>query len=119
MTRRGAAPRPGFGSPHCAPQHNTDFFLLQETTKKRTRRTIKAQRAIVGAPIDLIKAWRKMRPEARAAQRIDDAKKAKAQNQAAKAQRKADKAKLAVTGGKIQSKQGSKGVHARPMPTSR
>lgn len=41
----------------------------QEVAKKRSRRTVKAQRAIVGASLDVIKERRSQRPEARSAAR--------------------------------------------------
>lgn len=42
---------------------------VEETTKKRSRRTQKFQRAIVGASITDIMAKRNMKPEVRKAQR--------------------------------------------------
>jgi large subunit ribosomal protein L24e len=93
--------------------------LKEEAAKKRTRRTVKAQRAIVGAPIEDIEARRRMRPEARAAQRAEAAKDAKD----AKAKKNAAKAQAAAQGGKtgrIQSKQGARGTGAsKPAPKTR
>merc|ERR1712080_583400 len=43
--------------------------ISEEVAKKRTRRTVKSQRAIVGASLDVIKERRSMRPEARTAAR--------------------------------------------------
>ncbi|KZF20902.1 hypothetical protein L228DRAFT_199288, partial [Xylona heveae TC161] len=43
--------------------------ISEEVAKKRTRRTVKSQRAIVGASLDVIKERRGQRPEARAAAR--------------------------------------------------
>ncbi|KAI9228960.1 MAG: putative ribosomal protein L24.e.A, cytosolic, partial [Piptocephalis tieghemiana] len=63
--------------------------IAEETTKKRTRRTVKHQRAIVGASVDQIRARRTQKPEVREAQRKKAAEEAKAK----KAQQKADKAK--------------------------
>jgi len=42
---------------------------LEETQKKRARKTVKVQRAIVGATLEVIKAKRNQKPEQRAAQR--------------------------------------------------
>ncbi|KAJ2996048.1 hypothetical protein NUW58_g1099 [Xylaria curta] len=43
--------------------------ITEEAAKKRTRRTVKSQRAIVGASLDVIKEKRSMRPEVRSAAR--------------------------------------------------
>src|SRR5207248_2721175 len=43
--------------------------ITEEIAKKRSRRTVKHQRAIVGASLDVIKERRSIRPEARAAAR--------------------------------------------------
>lgn len=43
--------------------------IEEETTRKRTRRTTKFQRAIVGASLTDIMAKRNMKPEVRKAQR--------------------------------------------------
>lgn len=45
--------------------------IEEETTKKRTRRTVKHTRAIVGATMADIMAKRNMKPEIRKAQRED------------------------------------------------
>jgi len=57
----------------------------EETTKKKTRRTQKFQRAIVGASLTDILAKRNMKPEMRKAQRDIAIKAAKDQKKAAKA----------------------------------
>ncbi|RKP11208.1 ribosomal protein L24, isoform CRA_c, partial [Thamnocephalis sphaerospora] len=62
--------------------------ITEEVAKKRTRRTVKHQRAIVGASIDVIKAKRNQKPEVRAAARTEAIKKAKA-DKAEKAKKKA------------------------------
>ena len=49
----------------------------QEVAKKRTRRTVKHQRAIVGASLDVIKERRAQRPEARSAARAAAVKEGK------------------------------------------
>ncbi|XP_055387085.1 60S ribosomal protein L24 [Condylostylus longicornis] len=61
----------------------------EEITKKRTRRTQKFQRAIVGATLDEISAKRNMKPEIRKAQREQAIRIAKEQKRAAKAAKKA------------------------------
>ncbi|CAB3371278.1 Hypothetical predicted protein [Cloeon dipterum] len=61
----------------------------EELTKKRTRRTQKFQRAIVGASLSDILAKRNMKPEVRKAQREQAIKIAKDQKKAQKAQKKA------------------------------
>ncbi|XP_065348291.1 large ribosomal subunit protein eL24 [Cloeon dipterum] len=61
----------------------------EELTKKRTRRTQKFQRAIVGASLSDILAKRNMKPEVRKAQRDQAIKIAKDQKKAQKAQKKA------------------------------
>ena len=88
---------------------------LQETTKKRTRRTVKQQRGIVGAPLELIKDRRSQRPEAREAARKEAIAKGKEKKATAESKKKAEKAKSAAGAargqpGRIQSKMGSKGV---------
>uniref|UniRef100_A0A0K8TPN5 Large ribosomal subunit protein eL24 n=1 Tax=Tabanus bromius TaxID=304241 RepID=A0A0K8TPN5_TABBR len=63
--------------------------IEEEATKKRTRRTQKFQRAIVGASLAEIMAKRNMKPEVRKAQREQAIKAAKDQKRAAKAAKKA------------------------------
>jgi large subunit ribosomal protein L24e len=92
--------------------------ISEEVAKKRTRRTVKAQRAIVGASLDVIKERRSMRPEARSAARAEAIKESKEKKQAAAAAKKADKAKTAAQASKGQtqrnvSKQGAKGAQQK------
>ncbi|XP_065090966.1 large ribosomal subunit protein eL24 [Ochlerotatus camptorhynchus] len=71
--------------------------MIEEATKKRSRRTQKFQRAIIGASITDIMAKRNMKPEVRKAQRdqaIKVAKEAKKAKQAEKKVTKAPAAKL-------------------------
>ena len=87
----------------------------QEISKKRTRRTVKQQRGIVGAPLELIKDRRSQRPEAREAARKEAIAKGKEKKATAESKKKAEKAKSAAGAargqpGRIQSKMGSKGV---------
>jgi large subunit ribosomal protein L24e len=97
---------------------------LQEAAKKRTRRTVKAQRAIVGASLDVIKERRTMRPEARSAARTAAIKDAKEKKAAEAALKKEDKAKRATTASKGQTqrivgKQGAKGAPMKVKATTR
>ncbi|KFA64027.1 hypothetical protein S40285_04224 [Stachybotrys chlorohalonatus IBT 40285] len=98
--------------------------ISEEVAKKRTRRTVKAQRAIVGASLDVIKERRTQRPEARDAARAAAIKDSKEKKQAAAAAKKADKAKTAAQASKGQtgrqvSKQGAKGAPAKPAARTR
>ncbi|KAL9072610.1 MAG: hypothetical protein Q9161_003468 [Pseudevernia consocians] len=89
--------------------------LSEDIAKKRTRRTVKQQRGIVGAPLELIKDRRAQRPEAREAARKEAIAKGKEKKATAESKKKAEKAKSAAGAargqpGRIQSKMGSKGV---------
>merc|ERR1712137_618588 len=70
--------------------------ISEEVAKKRSRRVVKSQRAIVGASLDVIKERRNQRPEARAAARQDAIKQAKEKKAASESAKKADKAKSAA-----------------------
>lgn len=105
-------------------QRLTGIFAQQEVAKKRTRRVIKSQRAVVGASLDVIKERRSMRPEARAAARAAAVKEAKEKKAASESKKKAEKAKNAAmaTQGKvqrIQSKQQVKGAAPKVSAKSR
>jgi len=96
----------------------------QEVAKKRSRRTVKQQRAIVGASLDVIKERRAQRPEARAAARLAAIAQGKEKKTAAESLKKANKAKSAATAAKgqasrITSKQGQKGAPAKVAAKSR
>jgi large subunit ribosomal protein L24e len=96
----------------------------QEVAKKRTRRTVKHQRAIVGASLDVIKERRSQRPEARLAARAAAIKEGKEKKAAADSKKKAEKAKTAASAargqtGRIQSKQGAKGAPTKISAKSR
>ncbi|KAI0600615.1 ribosomal protein L24e [Biscogniauxia sp. FL1348] len=96
--------------------------ISEEVAKKRTRRTVKAQRAIVGASLDVIKEKRSMRPEARSAARAQAIKESKEKKAAAAAAKKSDKAKGAAGAGKTQrivGKQGAKGAQQKVQAKSR
>lgn len=94
---------------------------IQEVAKKRTRRVVKHQRAIVGASLDVIKERRSQRPEAREAARKQAIKEAKEKKTAAESKKKAEKAKSAAKGTaqRIQSKQGAKGSAPKVAAKSR
>merc|ERR1712225_168139 len=62
--------------------------ISEEVAKKRSRRTVKSQRAIVGASLDVIKERRSQRPEARSAARQAAIKEGKEKRAAARAQRR-------------------------------
>lgn len=96
----------------------------QEVAKKRTRRTVKQQRAIVGASLDVIKERRTMRPEARTAARDEAIKESKEKKAAAAAAKKSEKAKTAAQASKGQtsrgvSKQGAKGAQQKVAASGR
>jgi large subunit ribosomal protein L24e len=104
--------------------HSLTTFAQQEVAKKRTRRTVKHQRAIVGASLDVIKERRGMRPEAREAARKAAIKEGKEKKTAAESKKKAEKAKSAANNargnvGRIQSKQGAKGSAPKVKATTR
>lgn len=96
----------------------------QEVIKKRSRRTIKSQRGIVGASLDLIKEKRGQRLEVRVAARQAAIKEGKDKRAAAASAKKAEKARLANANSKgqtsrLQSKQGAKGAPKKIQATSR
>ncbi|KAF5717989.1 60S ribosomal L24 protein [Fusarium globosum] len=98
--------------------------ISEEVAKKRTRRTVKAQRGIVGASLDVIKEKRNIRPEARSAARAQAIKESKEKKQADAAAKKSEKAKLAAQASKGQavrqvSKQGAKGSAPKVQAKSR
>ncbi|GAB1217391.1 hypothetical protein ATERTT37_006630 [Aspergillus terreus] len=97
--------------------------ISEEVAKKRTRRVVKHQRAVVGASLDVIKERRNQRPEARAAARQQAIKEAKEKKAANESRKKAEKAKLAASGKgaaqRIQSKQGAKGSAPKVAAKSR
>ncbi|KXJ93764.1 ribosomal protein L24e [Microdochium bolleyi] len=96
--------------------------ITEEAAKKRTRRTVKAQRAIVGASLDVIKEKRSMRPEARSAARQAAIKESKEKKAEAAAAKKSDKAKAATSKGqtnRIVGKQGAKGAAPKVQARTR
>ncbi|KAI5778697.1 ribosomal protein L24e-domain-containing protein [Geopyxis carbonaria] len=97
--------------------------ISEEVAKKRSRRTVKAQRAIVGASLDVIKEKRGLRPEARQAARAEAIKEGKAKRADAESKKKAEKAKSAATSARGQaakvSKQGAKGAAPKVQARTR
>jgi len=97
--------------------------ISEEVAKKRSRRTIKHQRAIVGASLDVIKERRAQRPEARAAARQAAVSAGKAKKSDAESKKKAEKAKSAASAAKGNaqkvSKQGAKGPSMKVQASSR
>merc|ERR1712029_1141314 len=94
--------------------------ISEEVAKKRTRRTVKHQRAIVGASLDVIKERRSQRPEARSAARDAAVKEGKEKKAAAESAKKANKA--AASKGQTQrivGKQGAKGAPKKVQATTR
>ncbi|KAJ5249190.1 ribosomal protein L24e-domain-containing protein, partial [Penicillium chermesinum] len=98
--------------------------ISEEVAKKRSRRVVKSQRAIVGASLEQIKERRSQRPEAREAARKQAIKDAKEKKTASESQKKAEKAKNAANAAKggaqrIASKQGAKGSAPKVAAKSR
>jgi large subunit ribosomal protein L24e len=99
-------------------------YFKQEVAKKRTRRTVKQQRGIVGASLDVIKERRAQRPEARAAARQAAIKEGKEKKSASESRKKLEKAKSAAgaargQGLKVQSKLGARGAPSKVNAKSR
>lgn len=78
--------------------------ITEEVAKKRSRRAVKSQRAIVGATLDVIKERRAMKPEARQAARQQAVKAAKDKKKEAETKKKAEKGKPANNVSKQQAK---------------
>ncbi|AHY79491.1 AQG_2a_G0021630.mRNA.1.CDS.1 [Saccharomyces cerevisiae] len=93
--------------------------ITEEVAKKRSRKTVKAQRPITGASLDLIKERRSLKPEVRKANREEKLKANKEKKRAEKAARKAEKAKSAGVQGSKVSKQQAKGAFQKVAATSR
>lgn len=68
--------------------------ISEETAKKRSRKTVKHQRAVVGASLDAISARRNQKPEVRAAAQAQALAKSKEEKKARQEARKAAKAKV-------------------------
>jgi large subunit ribosomal protein L24e len=73
--------------------------VTEEVAKKRSRKTVKHQRGIVGASLDVINARRNQKPEVRAAARQAAIAKSKEDKKSKAEARKATKAKSVGAGG--------------------
>ncbi|KAI9346592.1 ribosomal protein L24e-domain-containing protein [Obelidium mucronatum] len=91
----------------------------EEASKKRTRRTVKAQRAVVGATLDAIKAKKAQKPELRATLRQAAAAKSKDAKKAAQEKKKAELAKSKTAAKSNVSKQQAKGAAPKVQAKSR
>lgn len=92
--------------------------ITEESAKKRSRKTVKHQRAIVGASIELIKERRALKPEQKKANKAEAIKADKEKKKAQKEKRKAEKAAQVASGAKF-SKQQAKGAFQKVTATSR
>ncbi|KAG0166964.1 60S ribosomal protein L24 [Apophysomyces sp. BC1015] len=88
--------------------------ITEELAKKRSRRTVKHERAVVGASWDAIRAKRTQKPEARAAARQAAVAKSKEAKKAAAAKKAATPHGAAKV-----SKQQAKGFAPKAAATSR
>lgn len=80
---------------------------VEETKRRRTKKTVKSQRAVVGASLDVIKERRSVKPEVRKAEREKAISKAKEQKKAAEAKRRENRTKQpAAQVPKVQAKGG-------------
>jgi len=68
--------------------------ITEEVAKKRSRRTVKRQRDVVGATLEAIRDKRNQKPEVREAARLEALKAAKEKKRAEAAKKKAEKAKV-------------------------
>lgn len=92
--------------------------ITEESSKKRSRKTVKHQRAIVGASVELIKERRSLKPEQKKANKAEAIAAAKEKKKADKEKRKADKANHVASGSRF-SKQQAKGAFQKVTATSR
>ncbi|PAV17712.1 60S ribosomal L24 [Pyrrhoderma noxium] len=83
--------------------------LAEETAKKRTRRTVKHQRGVVGASFDAISILRNMTAKERAERRQAAVAKVKQEKQAKEAKKDKSKVRSNVPSGPKVSKQQMKG----------
>lgn len=68
--------------------------ITEEVAKKRSRRTVKHERAVVGASWEAIRAKRSQKPEVRAAARLTAIRESKEKKKEEAAKKKAEKAKV-------------------------
>lgn len=69
--------------------------ISEEVAKKKTRRTVKHQRAVVGASWEAIRAKRNQKPEVRAAARASALRDGKEKKKAEETKKKAEKTEKA------------------------
>ncbi|QSL64124.1 hypothetical protein MERGE_000279 [Pneumocystis wakefieldiae] len=97
--------------------------ITEEVAKKRTRRTLKLQRAIVGASLEVIRERQNQREEVRLEARRKAIKDGKEKKQAQENLKRANKAKLAMnTRGTVVSKvskQQARGARLKFLSTTR
>lgn len=93
--------------------------ITEEVSKKRTRKSVKSVRGIVGASLDVIKEKRNARPEVRNANRAKHAEAAAERKEKETERRKAAKAAHVAAGGPKVSKLGAKGAAPKVQATSR
>ncbi|KAI9295194.1 60S ribosomal protein L24 [Neoconidiobolus thromboides FSU 785] len=93
--------------------------ITEEVSKKRTRKSVKVQRGIVGASLEKLNALRSQKPEVRAAAREQAIKDAKAKSAAAAAKKKADRANNPAHQAQKISKQQAKGSAPKVAAKSR
>lgn len=94
--------------------------ITEETSKRRSRKTVKHQRAIAGASLDLIKERRNQKPQDRKKAREAKVAKDKEAKKTAKAARKAEQAKSGAASAQAKvSKQQQKGAFQKVAATSR
>jgi large subunit ribosomal protein L24e len=68
--------------------------ITEEVAKKRSRRTVKHQRGVVGASLDAIAARRNQKPEVRAAAQASALAKSKEEKKKRAEERKTQKSKV-------------------------
>ncbi|KAJ3406024.1 60S ribosomal protein L24 [Chytriomyces hyalinus] len=90
-----------------------------EVSKKRTRRTVKATRAVVGATLDAIKAKKNQKPELRATLRQAAAAKSKEAKKVAQDKKKVELSKVKAAQKGNVSKQQMKGAAPKVQAKSR
>ncbi|KAJ2516082.1 60S ribosomal protein L24 [Coemansia sp. RSA 1939] len=93
--------------------------LKEETSKKRTRRAVKYNRAVVGVSWEAINARRNEKTDVRAAARAEAAVKAKEKRKKEAAEKKAARANAPAAEKAKFSKQQARGAVSKPKPTSR
>jgi len=93
--------------------------ITEEVAKKRTRRTVKHQRDIVGASWDAIRAKRNMKPEVREAQRAAIIREAKEKKRAQEAKKKSERKATPSRNQPKISKQQARGAQVKAAAKTR